>query len=114
MPKRQRDYKAEYRKRVEKARRQGYTGYGQKRYQIHKMNELRDKVDKDVAELVSQYGGDVVTFEEVAPQRLDKLNLLRNKGATAEQLGALYDKARKNDSSFWAEWRATYERVSTV
>jgi hypothetical protein len=111
---RKRDYKAEYAKRVEKARRQGYTGYGQQRYQTAKMRALREKVDKDVRELIDQFGGETVTFEEVAPQRLDKLNMLKERGANAEELQRLYDTAKSKDSRFWAEWRATYERMNTV
>lgn len=113
MAKRQRDYKAEYRARVKRARAEGYKGYGQKRYQRARMLKLKSQLEQDIAALVEQYGGETVTFEEVAPNRLRKLDEAKQMGATDEDMKWLYDLARTQDSQFWKAWRELYNKMGT-
>lgn len=113
---RQRDYKAEYRKRVEKARKEGYSGYGQKRHRLQKMEKLRTELQQQRSAMMESLGGgntgDAVVFSDIPPSRMRKIEEAKQWGASQKDLQDLYDMAGEHDSDFWRSWREMYDRVA--
>jgi hypothetical protein len=105
--------KAFYRKRSARAKAEGYRTYGTKRYRLERMHKLKSELDSNLKDLVDMYGGNVVTFEDIAPDRLRKLEEAKRFGASEDDMKWLYDLARTHDSQFWKAWRELYNRMGS-
>jgi hypothetical protein len=75
---------------------------------MERMQKLKTELDSNLKDLVDMYGGEAVTFEAVAPDRLRKLEEAKRFGASKAEMEWLYELARTQDSQFWKAWRELY------
>lgn len=104
---RQRDYRREYQQRVQRARTEGYKGYGQKRYQTVKA--ARQKAASPQAQLQAMFP-DAVLFTDLPKQQKKAYNRLTEYGVNRRELNDLL----ASGPDFWKQARPMLERESEL
>lgn len=99
---RQRDFKAEYARRTQRAKQRGFKSYGQERKYRHVQKQLKDEFPNltDITDMLPS------PEERYKAKRLD---MLRGKGASKEDVEALY--GMSEDASFWKLYRSMYDKT---
>lgn len=104
---RQRDYKAEYQSRIRKARTEGYTGYGQKRY---RQTKAKQQIAASPQTQLQNMFPTAVLFTELSPYQRDRWNRLKLYGVNRNEL----DRLLVAGPDFWKQARPMLERESEL
>lgn len=108
MARKPRDYRAEYLARNERAKQQGKRNY-------YSLRKEKERVKKFVGEYERLLGTTPTQIPvEIPVSRLDKIAMLKERGAEDALISDLMESAADRDSRFWQEWREAYDKTGAT